>query len=251
MSETEKTLQDLPEAPQESLTDTNSEAPQETEVQEDIVTFPDETGYAKDKDSKESSADRNFAALRRAKEEAERERDAYFKRLREIEEQREQSQPKQEVQADINDDDLAEGRHLKALKKEIESLRAQSEMNSIETRLKAQFPDFDNVVNQKNIEKLRTAYPEIASTLHSSQDWYNKAASAYTIIKRLGIDEGSNYEQSHAQVQRNMNKPRTATGVSPQQGQSPLTQANAFANGLTDDLKQQLFREMVESRKKI
>lgn len=40
-------------------------------------------------------------------------------------------------------------------------------------------------------------------------------------------------------------------GLSPQQGDSPLSKANAFANGLTEDLKKQLQKEMFEARNQI
>ena len=37
--------------------------------------------------------------------------------------------------------------------------------------------------------------------------------------------------------------------MSPQQGDSPLSRANAFANGLTPELRVQLIKEMEEARK--
>jgi len=50
-------------------------------------------------------------------------------------------------------------------------------------------------------------------------------------------------------VQANTAKPRPLTSVSPQSGESPLSRANAFAEGLTPELKKNLFKEMQEAKK--
>lgn len=69
------------------------------------------------------------------------------------------------------------------------------------------------------------------------------------MIKNLGIvpQEVPNTEQER--VNKNMAKPRPLISASPQQGDSPLSHANAFANGLTDDLKKQLWKEMDQIRR--
>lgn len=209
-----------------------NEAPQE-EVQEET------TQEQAQEAPRVSNEEQNLAQLRRRKEEAERERDEYYKRLREYE-SRTQEAPKQ---AEIGDDDLAEGRHVKAVRQEME--QALTEM-----RLKTNYPDFEHVVNEQNIIKLRTAYPELASALASTPNKYNQAASTYTLIKKLGIYDTIDHSQNEKLVQKNNAKPRPLSSVSPQQGDSPLTQANAFANGLTPELKQKMYQEMMEARRK-
>jgi hypothetical protein len=52
-----------------------------------------------------------------------------------------------------------------------------------------------------------------------------------------------------AAAQKNASKPKPLASVSPQQGDSPLSRANAFANGLTPELQKQLRQEMEEARK--
>jgi hypothetical protein len=96
---------------------------------------------------------------------------------------------------------------------------------------------------------LRAAYPEVAATINSSSDLYNQASSAYTLIKKLGIHNPDAYKAEKAIVQENAAKPRPTASLSPQTGDSPLSNANAFANGLTDDVKKQLYREMLDSMK--
>lgn len=239
MQENMQQLHDLPEAP--IVQEAHQEKPQEEVLQEKDTT---QDG------GEQSSEERNFAALRHAKEAAERERDLYYQRLQEIESKKTVASkadiPKRE---ELGDDDLAEGRHLKEIKKELEEYKRQTSEATTEARVKAQFPDFDTVVNASTIERLKTAYPELASTLSASGDLYNKAASAYTLIKKLGIYDGKNHDANREIIQKNSTKPRPLSSVSPQQGDSPLSHANAFANGLTPELKQKLYKEMIESRR--
>ena len=85
---------------------------------------------------------------------------------------------------------------------------------------------------------------------NSSNDLYSTAVSAYTMIKNLGIaPKGDDFMVQKAQAQKNAAKPKPLASVNPQQGESPLSKANAFANGLTDDLKAQLLKEMYAARR--
>ncbi len=154
------------------------------------------------------------------------------------------------------DDDLVEGKHLKRvkqelrdLKKEIESYKQTSATMTAEARIKAQYNDFDKVVTNDTIATLRNEYPEIAATINSNSDVYTQAVAAYTLIKKLNIAPDEQYAADRNRVQANTTKPRPLTSVSPQSGESPLSRANAFAEGLTPELKKNLFREMQESKK--
>lgn len=154
------------------------------------------------------------------------------------------------------DDDLVEGKHLKKvkqelrdLKKEIESYKQTNSAMTAEARIKAQFNDFDKVVTKDTIANLRESYPEIAATINSNSDVYTQAVAAYTLIKKLNIAPDEQYAADRNRVQANTAKPRPLTSVSPQSGESPLSRANAFAEGLTPELRKNLFREMQESKK--
>lgn len=157
----------------------------------------------------------------------------------------------------IKEDELVEGKHLnkferkiKNLEEQVKSYQQRTAEIAVEAQIKAQYPDFDKVVSQENVEALRLTYPELAQTItNSSSDLYSKATSAYTLIKRLGIYTQDNYEQDRAIAQKNAAKPKPLASVNPQQGDTPLSHANAFANGLTDELKEQLRKEMMTARK--
>jgi len=207
------------------------------------------------------SAQESWRTLREKAERAERERDEAIRYAKELEARKQQS-----IQADVEieepldlsleDDALAEGKHLKKIinhmrrqEQKIRNYEQQSTVVATETRLKMQYPDFDSVVSQENLANLRAVYPEIAATINSSNDLYNKAVTAYTMIKKLGILPEDNFQQEKQQAQKNALKPKPTATISPQHGDTPLSRANAFAAGkLTDDLKKQLLKEMYESR---
>jgi hypothetical protein len=204
-------------------------------------------------DVKESEK-RNIAALRIAREKAERERDELAQKLQEML-LRQQTISTKSEESSLNPDDLVEWKYvskeIKQLRDEIRSYQQASTDSAIENRLKAQYPDFDKIVTKENIEILRAEYPELAETIATSPNLYSKGSSAYTLIKKLGIaiEDPLQVQQDAERIKINNTKPRSTASISPQRGESPLSKANAFAQGLTDDLKKQLYKEMQESMK--
>lgn len=204
--------------------------------------------------NEETAQQKNFKAMREKADRAERERDEAIRRLREIEAASKPLVPSDD-EFNIGPDELAEGKHLnkvvqemKRLKGELNEYKKKSSEETTEARIKAEYPDFDKVVSRDNIEALKNNYPEVAHTLNSSNDLYATARAAYTLIRKLGISPEVNpYEADKDLAQRNSVKPRPLASVSPHQGDSALSRANAFANGLTDDVKEALRKEMFES----
>jgi hypothetical protein len=201
----------------------------------------------------------HFKRLRLEAEQVKAERDDMARRLAAYEaaqqKSRYQPEPEAEPEFNINADDLVEGKHLQQYAKKMKQLEAQlyqqqaaNTANMAQAQLRAKFPDFDKVVNEDNIEQLKYAYPELANTLNSSTDLYSTAVSAYTMIKNLGIVPKEDYVAQKAQAQKNAAKPKPLASVNPQQGDSPLSKANAFANGLTPELQKQLRKEMEQAR---
>lgn len=194
---------------------------------------------------------KNFKNLRREKEAIQRERDELARRLQEIEQKKQPNNKEDEIE--LAPDDLVEWKHvdkqIKNLENKIKGYQQESLVNATETKLKQQFPDFDKVVSVENIELLRDSYPEIAQTLNDSADLYNKAVSAYTLIKNFGIYKEDVFSNQRNLAQENSNKPKPLASVSPQKAESPLSKANMFAEGLTDELKKQLYKEMMDARR--
>ena len=212
---------------------------------------------------RDSEQAKNFRAIREAAERATRERDEALQRLAQYERQGQVQAPAAQDQGmdlefNLKDDELAEGKHLQKLKTTIRKLEAkqrdleeQSYTNSAEARLRSKFNDFDKVMTLENIKTFSAAYPELASSINASQDIYDKAVSAYTLIKRFGIHDDQPFEADKNKALSNTAKPRPLTSVGAQQGgDGPLSRANAFAGGLTEELKKQLREEMAAASKR-
>lgn len=218
-----------------------AEAPQ---VQQEEAPEKSQEQYEQD------SRDRNFLALREKAERAERERDEAIRYIQHM-------QMQQNAQAPVDDDhnlapdDLTEKRYVDKKINDIQHQLRQYEQYTIESRIRSQFNDFDQVVTPETIDILRNTYPEVAQSLHATPDLYNKAVSTYNIIKRFGIAKSPNPQSEYEKslLQRNNTKPRATNSVSPQQGETPLNKANEWANGtLTAERKAQLYREMMDAK---
>lgn len=233
---------------------------QETVHNEDITAQPPEGADAAPQSpetpQQESPQAINLKNLREAKVRAERERDELLKRVAAIEEANKPKETPPVEDFSIAPDDLVEGKHLsrydrkiKELELQLQNYQQQSTATAVEAKLHAQYPDFNSVVTEDNVKMLGSLHPEIAQTISASGDLYSKAVSAYTLIKKLGITPQNTYDSERARAQENASKPRPLASVAAQQGDGPLTKANAFADGLTEDLKKQLHREMIEAIK--
>jgi len=146
---------------------------------------------------------------------------------------------------EIGEEDLVEGKHLKKALSKIENLLYQKELEAIPDRLRGKFKNFDQVVTKENLEKLKRNEPELYRTIKSGDDLFSKGVSAYKTLVSLGYG-GENYMKQKEQVAQNHNKPLSAQAI---KGHGALHEANAFANGLTPELKKQLQQEMVEAAK--
>lgn len=212
----------------------------------------------------------SFKAVREAKERAERERDLLMAQMIEMQSRAKQpekvEQPLEpefdEQDFAIDEDALVEGKYvkkvvseIKSLKKQLETFKNQTSQISVEAKIKAHFPDFEEVVSKENVEILNAEYPEIAQSLKDTKDIYAKAKAAYTVMKKFGIGQIDQElimkQKEKIKAVANVSKPRPLASISPQQGDSPLSRANAFANGLTKDLQAQLLKEMMEAKKRV
>jgi len=199
-----------------------------------------------------------------------KERDEYHNLLKQIEEearkyaeQSKQEPPKKSKQEDedfdynsLDDDEILTARDLKRarekdekrLKQLEESYQRQRKIDEerrIEKQLKAKHSDFYDVLNPDNIAKLREMRPSLAKSLFLNTNLEEQASDTYQAIKDLGIYRAEEYNPDRAMAEKNASKPRSLNSVGPQMGNSPLSKANAFSNGLTPELKKQLYAEML------
>jgi len=206
--------------------------------------------------TKKSESELNFERLRAENKRLQQERDEILKHIKQQQEAQKQKVVDDTKDFNVAPDDIVEGRHLskydkeiKLLKEQLNKYQQQNSQSSAEIKLKSKYPDFDKVVTSETIKGLRDKFPEIASTINSTSDLYTKGTSAYTLIKQLGIYKEDQFVKEKEAALNNISKPRPVSSIAPQEGSSPLSRANAFANGLTDELKEQLRKEMSSSRK--
>lgn len=207
----------------------------------------------------ETPQQRNFKALREQALRLEAEKQDMARQLAAYQQQLKPQPEFIEQDDNLAPDALIEKRHLSRYDKKIQRLEEQlkqyqdqSVSNSAELQLKSKYADFDAIVNKDNLEMLKLTYPELAQTIYNNPDLYTKGASAYTIIKQMGIAPGAQNDVDRTRATANLAKPRPLASVGSAQGSdSPLQRANAFANGLTEDLKAQLHKEMIESMKNL
>ena len=217
----------------------------ETEVEAQEVVQPEENQLPEDSQEKEISLPkRDFYRLRDTKKQLERENRELRARMAESERP---PQPKEEDDLVLDDDDIVEGKVVKKLYNELRTLKKSYEQEKLQTipdRLKTKFSDFEQVVTQENIEKLKQAEPELYASITSGSDLYAKSVSAYKTLKALGIVKDDPYVAQKEKAQSNASRPMSAQAI---KGQGALSDANIFANGLTPDLKKQLQKEMQQA----
>jgi hypothetical protein len=191
----------------------------------------------------------NFQKLRSVKEQLERENQELKNWKQHHEKSYQQQLPQSDDDIGIDDDDIVEGKVVKKLYTEIKNLKRAYEnekLSTIPDRLRSKFSDFDNVVTPQNIEKLKNLEPEIYSSIVSGSDLYSKGVSAYKTLKAMGIVKDDQYIADKEKVQQNQQKPMSVQAI---RGQGALSDANAFARGLTPELRKQLQEEMFEAVK--
>jgi hypothetical protein len=212
----------------------------------------------------EAAQAKNFRELRNKAETAQRERDDFEKRYRELE-----LKVAQKDDFNLSPDDLVEGKHIAQLVKEQREMKQklqqyeqqnaqQRQMAQAEANLRAHYNDFDRVVNESTITALKEKYPQkaeaIAKLAHDPESAFDYA---YMTIKMNNLAPSDaphpttgRQDADSAKAQQNSIKPRPLNTVSAQHTDSPISRMNAFANGeVTKDIQKQLWKEMNDARK--
>lgn len=188
----------------------------------------------------------NFA-VKRLKEEQLKLRDEKFRLEREKAEMAARLKQLEESQKSpsYDSDDLVQRGYVD---QRIKALEQQVQKTTAEYKLKAQYPDFDRVVNDATISALKEKYPSLAYTIGQAyeHDQFNGAAAAYDAIKNMGIYHEDTYALDRERAQLNAGKPRMSQSVATAKPNSPIAAANAFSDELkSEEYKKNLFKEMM------
>ena len=253
---TEPVVEEAPVQEEEAPIEEEAPAEEQEVAQEVVAEEPEPAKKVTDKEE-------NMRVLRERYERSERSRDELSQQVQDLQGRYREQEPQKtkEPEEDFDDlqfepDDLAEGKHLLKLVKKIKNLEekldrnaANAQVSTAEIKVKRDFPDFEKVASQENLKKLREMDPDLADAILSAPGIYKKHALAYKMVKQMGIYIEDNHTKERAVAVNNASKPRPLASISPQRGDSPLSKANAFAGGLTEDLKKQLHKEMIEAMK--
>jgi DNA/RNA-binding domain of Phe-tRNA-synthetase-like protein len=192
----------------------------------------------------------SFRELRSKMERIEQERDEYARMVQQMQQPKQQQEEDEEIR--LNPDELVEGKHLSAYEKKLrkieQKIQQQAQKNeamNAEAMIRIEMPDFDKVVTKDAVQALQYQYPELAESIANNNNLHSKAKAAYQAIQKLNLSQ--NYSTESEIITKNTAKPKPLASLSPAQGDSPLTHANAFANGLTQDLKDKLYKEMLDA----
>ena len=193
---------------------------------------------AAEESRKRNDQDRNWAEARRKMQELERQNQELAEKISRV------SKPEAPIEEDygIKDDEIAEGKHVKELKRELREIKSyikQREVSTVEERIKTKFPDYDEVVTKDNIEYLKQKSPYLVEALANNKDPYAQAVAVYDALK-MATPPKQNYPDKE-RAAKNAAKPVSVNAVTKQ---SPLGNAQMFENGLTPELKAQLLKEM-------
>jgi len=178
------------------------------------------------------------------------ERDKEIKELREKLASVAQSQEKEIA---LSDDDLLTAKDgRKVFRQEaaeiVRDAIKQYEVSTLEERLVQKYPDFNDVVTPKNIEFLKETEPELAMSLvYLKDDPKAQSVAAYKLLKKLGIGANQSSPEKEKAL-KNAQKPLSVNAVTKQ---SAIGNAHLFENGLTPELKSQLWKEMQECMKHV
>ena len=211
----------------------------------------------------ESDADRNWRAMRESQEQLrqEVEREKFKRQLLEEEfAKRHQAalqvpaqEPEDELSGLSGDDWLTKDQYDKLSERRTQAIveqslakeRAKRAAEELPSRIKSKYQDFDAVVSEENVTKLKALEPEIAAALGQISDPYAQAVAAYKYIKTLVPSVDPAVEASKQRIADNSRKPGSAAAAP-----SPLSQAGAYERGPSAEEKARLYQEMVQASRR-
>lgn len=171
--------------------------------------------------------ERNFKMLREQNEEYARKMREYENKLREIESNK---QPLHTSSQSLADDDFVDYKVIKQEKQERETQLAMLQNQMAELAIKAECPDFYQVVTQESVAKLAKENPELAYIIDKTQDFKAKALSTYTLIKKFGYHQDDS-EDITSRINNNAKKPKSSSTA--KNTDSALNEAHLFERGLS------------------
>lgn len=200
-----------------------------------------------------NDAEYNWAEARRKMQELERKNQDLEDRVSKINKPQIPEGEFDELDRLADDDIITKGQTKKLASRMAEQIAEriikQREASTVDERLSLKFPDFSQVVSKENIELLKEQEPELALTLYHNPDPYAQSIAAYKLLKKLGY--GAEVETKSVEKEKALKNSQKPVSVNAATKASAIGNAHLFENGLTSDLKAQLWTEMQEARKRM
>lgn len=157
------------------------------------------------------------------------------------------SAQKQPEEPELSPDDLLTVAHLNKVNNKRDQETYRELQRQKEEIMRLRYPDMDQVLSSENIALFEQTEPELAETLATMQgDPIKLRTAAYKLIKKsLKPEHAPNMERQKAE--QNAKKPVSvqAAGKS-----AAIGNVHQFENGLTPDLRKQLYKEMQDAIKR-
>lgn len=199
----------------------------------------------------------NFRALREKAERLERERDEERRKYMEMQEELIRKLTPSNKEPEPVEEEISPGDWLtfeqyqrktakiaeEAARRAVEEERERRRREEAPTRIKSMYQDFDSVVTKENVLALNEREPEVAKALALIQDEEAKAIAAYKYIKTL-VPNIQSSASAQTRMAKNDNVPKSMSAVG---GSAPLAAASMFEKGLTPELRQRLYQDMMNA----
>lgn len=198
----------------------------------------------------QSEADRNWAEARRKISELERDR---ILMAQELEKLKKPATAEEDDLATLSEEEIITVKQAKKLaemtaKQVSRQVLKEREAATAEERILAKYQDFRDVVTDDKIQQLNQQEPGLARYLSTlKDDPFLQAEEAYKYIKRLLPTESPQVAADKKRALDNAAKPVSVQAIA--KASSPIGQAHQFENGLTKELKTQLWNEMRQAIK--
>ena len=137
---------------------------------------------------------------------------------------------------------LVEKKARAIVQAETQKILQQQEQANFLDKLKRQYGDFDDIVNQETLAILEKQDPDLAETIAGLQDPYKIGLQSYKYIKALGIADKVPQARRVAEVDKKIEK--NAKTVQSPQAYDKRPMAQAFKT--TDAERAAIYKEMME-----
>jgi len=219
--------------------------PTETEEHNDVSHEAQEAEQRKRND-----AEYNWAEMRRQMKEKDQQIEELRSQFSQITARKPTEEEEDEL-AKLAEDDILTVAQAKKLAQKMarnvaEDVMKKREAATVDERVQLKFPDYAEVVSNENIELLKQTEPELAQSLYHMPDPYAQAVAAYKLLKRIAGKKEEAPSLERKKAMENSQKPVSVNAITKQ---SAIGNAHLFENGLTKELKGQLWKEMQQAMK--